>query len=263
MPTLDYIQPSRYFSLAYPIIDSLILILFVVLLFVKKKRVTAIWSLFGGVLYFLVDFLIFYLATGSRQITATIPSQEDPILLGPGYTALVLFWMSMSYGIFDFAFIWLWLSDDKDKWAFSAIILLDWICVPWISEIFSSHLDLIWIYTTRSTWKYHGVMALIMLIGYLILVCHNLFSKKEKAPLGKLFLIGFLAQFFWEASLFIFTIRSTDYANDDIRRRLTTMLGNSLIETNLGMPYIYLIHQAVTRRIKDDGTKARTSEQQD
>ena len=65
---VDFVQPTRNFSLAYIILDSIFIIGFVTLLFIKKKRITALWSLAGGILYFIVDFGIFYGALGSRAI---------------------------------------------------------------------------------------------------------------------------------------------------------------------------------------------------
>jgi hypothetical protein len=37
-----------------------------------------------------------------------------------------------------------------------------------------------------------------------------------------------------------------------ITRSISTLLQDSLVETNLGMPYIYFIHKAVTSRWDDD-----------
>ena len=51
--------------------------------------------------------------------------------------------------------------------------------------------------------------------------------------------IGILVQFGWEFVLAVTGIRN---------QSLQTLLVNSLLETNLGLPYLYLIHRAVTRR---------------
>ncbi|MFQ9871929.1 MAG: hypothetical protein ACLRVT_02565 [Oscillospiraceae bacterium] len=51
--------------------------------------------------------------------------------------------------------------------------------------------------------------------------------------------IGILVQFGWEAVLAITGIRN---------QSLQTLIVNSLLETNLGLPYLFLIHRAVNRR---------------
>lgn len=245
---IDYIQPTRNFSLAYVILDSIFVIFFVSFLFFRKKYVTGIFSLIGGILYFLVDFLIFYLALGSRVIYI---SSSDVFNTADAFiTCMILLWMSLSYGILDFAFIWLWLSYDKKALQYTFLIVIWWICCPLIASFIDNLCpNMIYIMTTRSTMKYHGVMGIIMVVGYFFLIIKDILYK-EKIPLVRLFVIGFMAQFLWEFILFIFNIRSLNYS-DDFIRVISTMLQDSLVETNLGMPYLYLINKAVSKRFKD------------
>lgn len=255
---MDYVQPTRNFSLAYVLLDTVFVCLFVFLLFFKKKRVTAYWALAGGVLYFLVDFLLFYLASGSREIYSYVLSAPDKTtLLGAGPTAGILFWMSMSYGILDFAFIWLWLSHDEHRIEYSLLIVVWWICCPLMAGFVDNLLpDSMAFMTTRGTGKYHGIMGLIMAVGYIGAIVYNLLqqNKERKVPLVRIFVIGFMAQFLWEAALLVFGIRSQNYGGDSMRQ-IMTLLQNSLVETNLGMPYIFFIHRFVTSRYKDDGSR--------
>lgn len=254
----DYVQPTRNFSLAYVILDSIFVIFFVVFLFLRKKYVTGIFSLIGGVLYFLVDFLIFYLATKSRSIffySSSIEIQTADAFI----TAMILLWMSLSYGIMDFAFIWLWLSNDKKALQYSFMIVIWWICCPLIASFINNlSPNMIYIMTTRSTGKYHGVMGIIMVVGYFILLIKDILGK-EKVPIIKLFVIGFMAQFLWEFILFIFNIRSQNY-EDDFVRIISTMLQDSLVETNLGMPYLYLINKAVLKKFNDGDKEEKIEE---
>ncbi len=252
----DYIKPTRNFSLAYLIMDSVFIIFFIVLLFVTKRRITAIFSLLGGLLYWIVDFGIFYAATGSREIFSYSFSDYENTLvsLNPLGIAGVLFWMSMSYGILDFAFIWLWLSKDKKALEFSFLIVVWWICCPLLSDFISNAFpSMLCFQTQRTTDKYHGIMGLIMVVGYIIVIVMNIFNKDQtkKIPIVRLFVIGFLAQFLWEFLLLVFGVRSQTYGSD-FTRSFLTLLQDSLVETNLGMPYIYFIHKAITKRYSDD-----------
>ena len=101
------ITPTRNFNLLYIILDSIFILFLLIMLVVKKRYFTTLFALFGGVLYFIVDFGYFYLLSHSRQIMIDDVIQNDLV------TGLILFWMSMSYGITNFAFIWLCLRKDK------------------------------------------------------------------------------------------------------------------------------------------------------
>jgi hypothetical protein len=81
-------------------------------------------------------------------------------------------------------------------------------------------------------------MALILCVGYLYVIYRNL-KQKEKINLLWLMAIGIGVQFSWEASLLINGIRPPLWQ---------PIVINSLIETNLGMPYTYFIHQFVSKR---------------
>lgn len=56
--------------------------------------------------------------------------------------------------------------------------------------------------------------------------------------------IGILVQFGWEAGLLLGGIRSASFATTG--EKLLTLTTNSLLETNLGMPYVYWIFAALT-----------------
>ena len=89
-------------------------------------------------------------------------------------------------------------------------------------------------------------MAIILLIAYFGLTIYSLFTKKKMINILWLNLIGISVQFFWEFSLLINGIRP--YNENSIK----TLLINSIIETNLGMPYIYLIYLLVKKHFNED-----------
>lgn len=71
---------------------------------------------------------------------------------------------------------------------------------------------------------------------------------ERKIPLLWLLAIGILVQFAWEAVLLIAGIRAPGWG---------PLVVNSLLETNLGIPYIYFIQRALYRWRDDDLTHAR------
>ena len=84
---------------------------------------TVLIGVLAGILYLLVDFGIFHLVCHSRSITE-------------GYSLfLVLLWMSMSYGFTNFAWIWQWISKDRDLFLWSFLILLWWFVCPLLCDL--------------------------------------------------------------------------------------------------------------------------------
>lgn len=235
--------PTRYFNLTYIILDSIFCIILLFLFIYKKRYITLFWSLFGGVLYFLVDFGYFYLISGSREVYI------NNILQNSLYTGLILLWMSLSYGITNFAFIWLCLKKDKYLKEWLMLIIGWWLLCPCFAKLGGEFN----IKTIRTTNQYHYVMLIILIVGYLIFLLYS-FIKKEsfkKIVLNLLMLniIGFSVQFCWEAALLLNGIRPLNVDS------FNTLIIDSLIETNLGMPYIYFIYLFINKYRKDDLTK--------
>ena len=233
MPLMNII-PNRVFSSLYIILDCVFLTgLFLMLWFSGRKRALA-FGLFGGVLYWLVDYGIFYLALGARVVEGA-------------NTPLFLFWLSMSYGFTNFVWIWLMLDRDDKRLEWSVLIFFSWIAVALLSENFGGNWHQIKI--SRTTTGYHGVMALILIVGYAFVISENIF-KDRKIPLAYLLFIGITVQLGWETALLITGIR---------RAGIATLIIDSLIETNLGMPYIWYIHRYVNRKLDEKGMLMRKS----
>lgn len=243
MPNLSASQEivaQRVFNPLYIYLDIAFLVFFCALLFVRKKYLTLIFGIFGGVLYMIVDYGIFHLLTHSRSIEG-------------GNMFWVLLWMSMSYGITNFAWIWLWFSKDKHLVEWSMLICIWWIAAPMIASAFGANLTPVKI--QRTTGAYHGYMALILFVGYASAICYNLFQrdKSKRFPLLWMLAIGVLVQFAWEFSLLIGGIRSAEFVSWG--DKLTTLAVNSLLETNLGAVPIYCIYVWVTARFTEDCKK--------
>lgn len=233
------ITPTRNFNLLYIILDTLFIIILLSLLIYKKRNLTVLFALFGGILYTLVDFGGFYLLSHSRIVFIN-GIQQDAL-----NTFLVLFWMSMSYGITNFIFIWVLISKDKlaKYWLF--LIIMWWLICPSIASMGGENN----ITTFRTTTSYHGIVGIILVISYLALIIYTLISGKEIANILYLCLIGISVQFSWEFSLLINGIRPLN------ENSLQTLIINSCLETNLGMPAIYLIYHLINKKYNEDGFK--------
>ncbi len=223
---MDFIV-SRTFNSLYIILDIVWLLIFASLLLHFKKRQALIAGILAGFLYFIVDYGIFYKALGTRHIEGA-----DPLFF--------LLWLSMSYGFTNFAWIWILLDRDKHIIEWSLLPVLGWITIGQLSQNLGSGFGEISIW--RGTGAYHGIMALILLIGYLYIILNNL-KEKDRVNILWLMAIGTGVQFAWEFSLLISGIRATAWQ---------PVVINSLIETNLGLPYAYYIHRYYSRRWNED-----------
>ena len=154
-----------------------------------------------------------------------------------------LLWLSMSYGFTNFVWIWLWLDRDKRALEWSILIIASWFTTSLLSQTFGTGFDTISI--SRGTGAYHGIMALILFVGYAILCIHNIRTTDpaKKINIPWILAIGILVQFAWEFVLLITGIRNPSFM---------TIVVNSLLETNLGLPYMYFIHRAVNKRYSED-----------
>ena len=232
----------RQFTPMYIWLDLAFLLFFAGLLLYKRKYMTVAVGAVFGVIYMVVDYGIFHLVCHSRSITG-------------GNLFWVLLWMSMSYGFTNFAWIWLWISKNKDLLEWSILILLWWFCCPLLTQTFGGF----WVPVViqRTTGSYHGYMAMLLFAGYLFLLVWNLAhsDKREKMPLLWLLAMGVLVQFGWEAGLLLGGIRSAGF---DFLSSLRTLVIQSLLETNLGMPYIFCIYLWYHSRWNEDLSKRET-----
>ena len=225
--------PSRMLNGLYIWLDIAFLCFLFILLLIRKKYAALLFGLFGGILYFAVDYGGFYMLLHTRVVTGANPFW-------------FLLWLSISYGFTNFVWIWLWLDRDKHIFEWSVIIVSGWFASALLSQNFGGGFGEISI--SRGTESYHGIMAAILFVGYAILCVYNMrVPKEQRAPLGWILAIGVLVQFAWEFVLLISGIRA---------QVIAPLIVNSLLETNLGLPYIYFIHKAVTKRRSEDLSRA-------
>ncbi len=222
---MDYVVARELNSL-YIMLDIAFLILIAILLIKLKKWLPLLFGLAGALIYFIVDYGIFYLLLGTREVIGA-------------NTFWFLLWLSTSYGFTNFLWIWLFLDKDKHIVEWSLLITIGWFANAMIAQSFGATFATIQI--SRGTGSYHGAMAAILLVGYLIVIIHNLTSKQSKRiPILKLLFIGIIVQLSWEAVLLISGIRPQGF---------TPLIVNSLLETNLGIPYLYFIHRYIKKRV--------------
>jgi len=226
---------ARSMNSLYIWLDLAFLLILIIVLIWTKRYQALLAGLAGAVIYFIVDYGVFYLWLQTRVVTGADP-------------ALFLLWLSVSYGLTNFAWIWLWLDRDGHALAWSLLIMSGWLCVALLSQSFGAGLPLISI--ARGTARYHGIMALLLFIGYAGLAVYTILHPDRRIRIGWILAIGILVQGSWEAILAITGIRNLSGQ---------TFLVNTLLETNMGLPYLWLIHRAISRHWREDLTRACSS----
>lgn len=103
------------------------------------------------------------------------------------------------------------------------------------------------------------IWPLILFAGYLGLIIYNMRQKDrgKRINIPWLLSIDILVQFGLEAGLLVGGIRSAGFAT--VAEKLVPLVVNSLLETNLGMPYIYLIFLACTSCFTEQMTRRKNS----
>jgi hypothetical protein len=218
------IVAARTLNSLYIYLDLFWLVLFCGTLLYFKRRLALVVGLLAGIVYFLVDYGIFYRLLGTRVVQGANPFW-------------FLLWLSFSYGVTNFAWIWLLLDRDGHAVEWSVLIVTAWLTIALLSQNFGIGFPIISI--QRGTGAYHGVMTLVLFAGYLYVIIQNL-RGRVKVNILWLMAIGIGVQFSWEAVLLVTGIRPAGFG---------ALVVNSLIETNLGMPFIYLIHRSITKKI--------------
>ena len=221
---------ARTMNALYMYLDVAFLLFLGATLIYTKRYLAIIVGLLAGVLYFIVDYGYFYLFLGTRSVEGANPFW-------------FLLWLSMSYGFTNFVWIWLWLDCDKRALEWSILIIASWFTTSLLSQTFGTGFDTISI--SRGTGAYHGIMALILFVGYAILCIHNIKTTDpaKKINIPWILAIGILVSSAWEFVLLITGIRNPSFM---------TIVVNSLLETNLGLPYMYYIHRVVNKRYGED-----------
>jgi hypothetical protein len=217
------VTAARTLPSLYLYLDCAWLVIFAGVLLWRKKHLACLVGLAGGILYFLVDYGIFYLALHTRVVTGA-------------NTLWFLLWLSMSYGFTNMAWAWLFLDRDGHGVEWSVLTISGWLGVAFLAASYGSAFPLIHI--QRGTGSYHGAMALILAAGYLVLILRNLRGRRPRVNLLWLAAIGVGVQASWELVLLVSGIRP---------QGIMPLIVNSLLETNLGMPYLFLIHESANR----------------
>ena len=210
---------KRSFDMDFIYFDLIFVCIWMAYLIRKQYSKEFLIGIFGFLVNFIADFIIWYSIQGDRVIQ-TLPINDVLFFLYFGFT----------YGMIEFSYVFVMFNEKTDKIRWTAMLYGGWILIGFLSQWVS--LDDRTIIIWREMAGDRTVQIIMMAVGFLLLLGFASNDKIEYKTVIYVFLVGFLVHFAMEISLFLPGIRNGSF---DI------LFFNSFIEFNTGAPVLFLI----------------------
>ena len=215
----------RIFDLDYLIFDFIFLLTFLFILIKQKKKIPIYVGILCGILFLIIDG-IFWWYTGIREIE---PSNVK---------IYVDFMMDFSYGLLAFSWVMIMFERNniKEIVLWTLFLYGGWLLIASLSQILPL-IDLE-IITIRHMQSLRVAEITTVVCGYLLLVI----LRYNYKTILFIFWVGFMLSFMMESYLLITNIRPSGF---------DLLLYDSLILTNQGIPYLFVIFDKIIPKIRD------------
>lgn len=215
----------RVFDLDYLIFDLIFCFLFISILMVQKKIFPFIVGLLCGVLFLIIDGIIWW-NTGIREIYP------------PNLKIAVDIMMDFTYGLLAFSWVMIMFENKnmKEILLWTTLLYGGWFLIASLSQILP--LNDTEITTIRHMKRLRIFEISTVVIGYLLLFILGYNYKK----IIFIFWVGTMLSFMMESYLLFTGIRPSGF---------DLLLYDSLILTNQGIPYLYVIFDKIIPKIKE------------
>jgi hypothetical protein len=222
----------RIFGTDYIYFDLVFLTIFTALLAVNKKRIPLLAFILGGLIIFIIDWVFWMQIFKIR--TFSLPPGFLSFL--PEYWAktVFMFWFSMSYGLM-FAWIFLMFDKQNKRAAWTALLFGGWLTIAFLSQVLQINDNVIETVRLMKSSRVKQIIIVVLGYGALFLLRYKL--KK----ILFLFLVGCGIHFMMEFSLWVSGIRPSS---------LDLLLVNTLVESNMGVPLLYIFWDKTLTRSK-------------
>lgn len=214
----------RVFDLDYIIFDLVLLFLFITVLIIKKKQVPLIVGFLCGIMFLIIDGIIWW-NTGVREIyPANLKVAVD-------------FMMDFSYGVLAFSWVMIMFEKNNLKEIIFWTVFLygGWFMIATLSQILP--LNDLEITTIRHMKHLRIVEISVVILGYLLLM----FLRYNYKTILYIFWVGTMLSFMMESYLLFTGIRTSGWE---------LLLYDSLILTNQGIPYLYVFFDKILPKLK-------------
>lgn len=214
----------RVFDLDYIIFDLVLFFLFITVLIIKKKKIPLIVGFLCGIMFLIIDGIIWW-NTGVREIfPANLKVAVD-------------FMMDFSYGVLAFSWVMIMFEKNnlKEIIFWTAFLYGGWFMIAALSQILP--LNDLEITTIRHMKHLRIVEISVVILGYLLLM----FLRYNYKTILYIFWVGTMLSFMMESYLLFTGIRTSGWE---------LLLYDSLILTNQGIPYLYVIFDKILPKLK-------------
>ncbi|MHA1728049.1 MAG: hypothetical protein ACTSWY_04895 [Promethearchaeota archaeon] len=199
-----------------------------------KKWKPLLWGFIISVPVYIIDAVIWF-KTGVREYEIDGVSLIFPV----DSTGITVYWlkfpiefmMDISYSVLAFSWVWICFENwqerkIKEVVQWTSFLFSGWLLIPFISNIVKINDSSI--RTVRYMENLIWVQILSVIIGYFVLIIF----KYDLKTLLYVFWIGCMLAFMMEFSLWINGIRPMS---------IDVLIFDTLILTNSGVPYLYLL----------------------
>ena len=231
---------ARTFDMDFVYLDIAFCAVWMLVLF-RRKHTIALWfGLFGALIVFLVDDVLWLRVQQTRFLE--VPFNRD----------LFLLYFSFTYGMIEFSYITAMFQarSMKTRALWTLFLYGGWMATALISQ--HAGIDDRTIQTGRDMSNARVIQVALVAGGYLLLLLLKYTWRPMKSltfpRMLYLFLIGILVHFAMEVTLLASGIRPAE-------NYVHVLLFNSLLEFNMGVPILYILWTAIKSTKVHDTSK--------
>ena len=215
----------RIFDFDYLIFDLILCFIFISVLIVQKKKIPFIVGLLCGLLFLIIDGVIWW-NTGVREISPQ------------SLKIVVDFMMDFSYGLLAFSWVMIMFEKRnlKEIIFWTTFLYGGWFIIASLSQVLP--LNDTEIITIRHMKHLRFLEISTVITGYSLLIILRYDYKR----IFFIFWVGTMLSFMMESYLLFTGIRPSGF---------DLLLYDSLILTNQGIPYLYIIFNKIIPKMKE------------
>jgi len=232
---------ARTFDIDFMYLDLSFCAIWMLVLFRQKYTIPLCFGLLGAFITFLADDVLWFHIQHTRFLE--VPINHD----------LFLVYFSFTYGMIEFSFVTVMFQakSNKTRALWTLFLYGGWLATALISQHVG--IDDRTIQTGRDMSNARIIEVALVASGYLLLLVLKYTWRPMKSlafpRMLYLFLIGILVHFGMEITLLASGIRPADNYVD-------VLLFNSLLEFNMGVPFLYILWTAIkSAKVNDTSQK--------